>query len=100
MAFCIAVDRFTKWVELKPLHKATGSAITKTVRDEILYRHGCPEEIISDNGTQLRSRNLYELLQSHGIRHCFTLAYTSQCNLVERTNRTIKTVAQFTHSVF
>lgn len=89
-------DRFTKWVELRPLRKATGPAVTAAIRDDIIYRHGCPSEIISDNGTQLRSKNLSELLQSHGVRHRFTPARAPQCNPVERTNRTVKTmVAQF-----
>ncbi|XP_020296244.1 uncharacterized protein LOC109861141 [Pseudomyrmex gracilis] len=54
------------------------------------------DEIISDNGTQLKSKQLTEMLQSMGIRHCFTPVCTPQCNPVERTNRLIKTmVSQF-----
>lgn len=36
------------------------------------------------------------MLRDLGIRHRFMLVYTPQCNPVERTNRTIKTmIAQY-----
>lgn len=50
------------------------------------------------DGTQLKSNKLTRALQNIGIRHRFTPAYTPQCNPVERTNRTIKTmIAQYVH---
>lgn len=84
-------DRFTKWVEMRPLRRATAEAVTKIV-SSVIYRHGCPDEILSDNGTQLKSQQLSKLLGKLGIRQRFTPAYTPQCNPTERTNRTIKTM--------
>lgn len=89
-------DRFSKWLEIRPLRRATADAVTRNVADAIIYRHGCPKEILSDNGTQLKSNALTELCRKFNIRHKFTPAYTPQCNPVERTNRTIKImIAQF-----
>ena len=80
----------------RSLRQATGKAITRSLRERILYQHGCPEMIISDNGRQYISRQFEALLQKHGIAHRKTPIYTPQCNPVERTNRSIKTmIAQF-----
>ncbi|XP_039312417.1 uncharacterized protein K02A2.6-like [Solenopsis invicta] len=86
-------DRFTKWVELSPLRRATAA---QHVTDRIVYWHGCPRQVISDNGRPFIGRPMKALLQELGIEHRTTPAYAPHCNPVERTNRTIKTmVAQF-----
>jgi len=43
-------DRFTKWVELCPLRRATTPAILKQLYERVIYRHGCPDTVMSDNG--------------------------------------------------
>lgn len=85
-------DRFSKWVEIRPLRRATTPAIIQTIIEAIILRHGCPIELLSDNGTQLKSNKFTRVLQGLGIRHIFTPPYTPQCNPVERTNRTVKTM--------
>jgi len=49
-------DRFTKWVELSPLRRATALAVTQELTEQIIYRHECPRVIISDNGKQFTAR--------------------------------------------
>jgi len=89
-------DRFIKWVELCPLRRATAPAVCQQLTERIFYRHGCPREIISDNGRQFTSRETRQLLKTFGIRHRTTPAYAPHCNPVERTNKTVKTmVAQY-----
>jgi len=85
-------DRFSKWIELKPLRRATAPAVTRAIAEEIIHRHGCPDQIISDNGTQLKSAQLAELLREFHIEHRTTQVRAPHCNLVERTNRTFKTM--------
>jgi len=85
-------DRFTKWVELVPLRRATANAVTKALTERIFLRHGRPDTVLSDNGTQLRSKQLEERLRAWNVRHVTTPAYSPQCNPVERTNCTIKTM--------
>src|SRR3978361_1721779 len=59
-------------------------------------RFGCPEIVISDNGTQFSGKIFNEMLERLGIRHRFTPPYAAQANPVERTNKTIKTmISQF-----
>jgi len=85
-------DRFTKWAEIVPLRRATADAVTQAITDHVILRHGCPHAVLSDNGTQLRSKQLEERLAAFGIRHLTAPVYAPHCNPVERTNRTIKTM--------
>lgn len=57
-------DRFTKWLEMKPLRKTTARAVTQRITEEIIYRHWCSDIIISDNGSQLKSKELSTVLQA------------------------------------
>ena len=51
-------DRFTKWVEIKPLRKASARAIVTAFKDLIVMRFGCPREVVSDNGGSSSATNL------------------------------------------
>jgi len=89
-------DRFTKWVELSPLRRATTPAVIKQLAERIIYRHGCPDTIISDNGRQFAAAAMSTFLSSFGVHTRKTPTYAPHCNPVERTNKTIKTmVAQY-----
>jgi hypothetical protein len=46
----VAVDKFTKWIEAKPIKKLDGSSTIKFF-NEIITRYGVPHSIITDNGT-------------------------------------------------
>jgi hypothetical protein len=46
----IAVDKFTKWVEVKPAASITVAMAVEFIR-EIMYRFGVPNNIVTDNGT-------------------------------------------------
>jgi hypothetical protein len=48
----VAVDKFTKWVEAKPIRKLDDKTALKFVKD-IVVRFGIPHSIITDNGTNL-----------------------------------------------
>src|SRR4051794_3192528 len=46
----VMVDKFTKWVEVKPIRKLDGRTSIKFLKD-IINRYGYPHSIITDNGT-------------------------------------------------
>ncbi|GJS92999.1 reverse transcriptase domain-containing protein, partial [Tanacetum coccineum] len=50
----VAIDYFTKWIEVKPVATITGNHVKKFVWDNIVCRFGLPGEIVSDNGKQFR----------------------------------------------
>lgn len=89
-------DRFTKWIELTPLRHATAKNTTRAVTEKIVLRHGRPDSLVSDNGTQFTSAIFTDRLAELGIQHRTTPVYAPHCNPVERTNRTVKTmIGQF-----
>ena len=46
----VAVDKYTKWVEAKPIKKLDGVTARNFVID-VVMRFGMPHSIITDNGT-------------------------------------------------
>jgi hypothetical protein len=63
----VAVDKFTKWVEAKPIKKLDGKTALKFVKD-IVVRFGIPHSIITDNGTNLSQGEVEEYCHHNGIR--------------------------------
>jgi hypothetical protein len=46
----IAVDKFTKWIEVKPAASIIAAKAVEIIK-EIMYRLGVPNNIIDDNRT-------------------------------------------------
>ena len=66
-----------------PNAKTAGSVF----RDEILYKYGVPEQVVSDQDTAFTSGVWAEMMESLGIQHSFAAAEHQQRNeLVERNN--------------
>lgn len=51
----IVTDYFSKWVEAEALSKITDLHIQKFMWTNVITRFGVPQEIITDNGPQLRA---------------------------------------------
>jgi hypothetical protein len=82
----VAVDKFTKWVEAKPIRKLDGKNALKFIKD-IVVRFGIPHSIITDNGTNLSQGEVEEYYHHNGIRLDLTSVAHPQSNgQVERTN--------------
>jgi hypothetical protein len=62
----VAVDKFTKWVEAKPIRKLDGKTALKFVKD-ILVRFGIPHSIITNNGSNLSEGEVEEYCHNNGI---------------------------------
>jgi len=86
----VIVDHFSKWTELFALRNATAANIAKVVEREIFCRYGAPKYILTDNGTNFRSKMLRSVCAAWGIKQKFTSPYHPQANLTERINRTIR----------
>ncbi|ETO08150.1 hypothetical protein RFI_29239, partial [Reticulomyxa filosa] len=50
------IDRFTRYAAAVPLKTNTAKDITLSFANEGVYRHGVPETILSDNGTQFKGK--------------------------------------------
>jgi hypothetical protein len=62
----VAVDKFTKWIEAKPIKKLDGSSTIKFF-NEIIVRYGVPHNIITDNGTNFAKGVFAEFCSQKGI---------------------------------
>src|SRR3954453_15717522 len=62
----VAIDKFSKWIEAKPVKKADGATTLKFVKD-LVVRFGIPPSIITDNETNFAHGELKEYFHEEGI---------------------------------
>jgi hypothetical protein len=63
----VAVDKFTKWIKVKPIKKLDGSSTIKFF-NEIITRYGVPHSIITDNEKNFAKGVFVEYCGQKGIR--------------------------------
>ena len=89
----VITEYLTRWREAEPLPDMAASTIATTLLQRVIFPHGCPTKILSDQGPQFRSEVMTVLSKSLGIQQLFTTPYHPQTNgLTERMNRTIKQI--------
>ena len=87
----VFVDYLTKWVEAFPVADQTSETIAALLVDEIICRHGVPETLLSDRGTNLLSNLMKDVCELTGIKKVNTTASHPQTDgLVENFNRTLQ----------
>lgn len=85
----VLVDYFTKWVEAEPLVKTESTDVIQFLT-KVFSRHGIPEVLITDNGTQFTSDATKGFLDLYGIFVHYTNVYHPESNgEVENRNREI-----------
>ena len=91
----VAIDYFTKWVEVASYANVTRKVVTKFIRKELICRYGIPERIITDNATNLNNHMMLELCEEFKIKHHNSSPYRSKMNgVVEAANKNIKKIIQ------
>jgi transposase InsO family protein len=82
----VAVDKFTKWIEAKPIKKLNGLTAATFVAD-ITVRYDVPHNIITDNGTNFAIGALARFCATQGIRlDLASIAHPQSNGQVERAN--------------
>jgi transposase InsO family protein len=82
----VAVDKFTKWIEVKPAASITTAMVVEFIR-EIMYQIGVPNNIITDNGTQFTVREFKDFCVDSGIKFNYASVSHPQSNgQAERSN--------------
>lgn len=85
-----ATDYFSKWVEAFPLKTKSAAEVGQRMCS-IIYRHGCPKRILSDQGREFVNELNNTLCDLLGIERSVTAAYHPQTNgLDKKTNHNIK----------
>ena len=68
----VAVDYFSKWIEVEPLAIVTARNIQNFFWKNIVCHFGLPRVLISNNGKQFEDIKFQEWCQNMGIRQNFT----------------------------
>lgn len=83
------LDIFSKYIRLYAIRRANTETILKRVITDFIPKIGRMTEVITDNGTQFRSRKWIKTFQELGVTTKFTSSYHPESNPVERANRKI-----------
>ena len=82
----VMIDKFTKWIEAKPIKKLDGSTAV-TFLKEIIVRFGYPHTIITDNGTNFSQGIFSRYCGEMGIRMALSsVAHPESNGQVEKAN--------------
>lgn len=85
----VAINYFTKWVEVEALVKITTTNILEFIKRSILARFGVPQDIVTANGTQFIDMKL-NTLEELKVKQHFELVNHPQTNIhVEATNQVL-----------
>jgi hypothetical protein len=82
----VGVDKFTKWIEAKPVKKLDSSTAIRFIK-EIIFRFGVPHSIITDNGSNFDSDEFRQFCYSQGTRVDYaSVAHPQSNGRAERAN--------------
>ena len=91
----IAIDYFTKWVEVASYFSITRSMVVRFIKREIICRYGLPRKIITDNATNLNNKVMKEMCEDFNIQHHNSTPYKPKMNgPVEAANKNINKIIQ------
>ncbi|RLN35668.1 putative gag-pol precursor [Panicum miliaceum] len=82
----VAIDKFTKWIEYKPIIMLTPDRAVNFIPD-IMYRFGCPNTIITDLGSNFTANQFWEFYENNTIEVKYvSVAHPRANGQVERAN--------------
>ena len=75
----VAIDKFSKWIEARPIGKIKSEQAVLFFTD-IVLRFGVPNSIITDNGTQFTGKKFLAFCDSYHIRVDWSVVAHPQTN--------------------
>jgi hypothetical protein len=63
----VAIDKFTKWIEYKPIASLTSAKAVEFIQD-IIFRFGIPNSIITDLGSNFTSSEFFDFCEQRSIQ--------------------------------
>ncbi|GAB0209660.1 hypothetical protein GRJ2_003431700 [Grus japonensis] len=85
------VEATTGWLETYPVPHATAWNSILGLEKQVLWRHGTPERIESDNGTHFRNNLIDSWAKEHGIEWVYHIPYHAPASgKIERYNGLLK----------
>ena len=68
----VAIDKFSKWIEYKPLVSATAKKAVELF-EAVIHRFGLPNSIITDLGTTFTGHHFWDFCEDQ----CISIKYVS-----------------------
>jgi hypothetical protein len=82
----VAIDKFTKWIEVKPVTCPKADRVLDFL-DELVHHYGLPHHIITDLGSNFNNHQFWEYCENSGIDVRYvSVAHPWANGQVERTN--------------
>jgi hypothetical protein len=82
----VAIDKFTKWIEYKPIASLTSAKAVEFIQD-IIFRFGIPNSIITDLGSNFTSSKFFDFCEQRSIQINYaSVAHPRANGQVERAN--------------
>ena len=75
----VAVDKFTKWIEVVPITSSTALMAVNFIKS-IIFRFGVPHNIITDNGMNFTAAEFQNFCEELGIKINYALVAHPQYN--------------------
>ncbi|RMC16232.1 hypothetical protein DUI87_08447 [Hirundo rustica rustica] len=86
------VEATTGWLETYPVPHATARNTILGLEKQVLWRHGTPERIESDNGTHFKNSLINNWAREHGVEWVYHIPYHAPASgKIERYNGLLKT---------
>jgi transposase InsO family protein len=63
----VVIDKFTKWIEYKPIASLTSAKTMEFIQD-IIFRFGIPNNIITDQGSNFTSAEFFNFCEQRNIQ--------------------------------
>ena len=88
----VAMDYFTKWVEMASYFVLKAKNVAQIIANNIICQYKVPQDIISDNGSHFEGE-VRRIMELYNIKHNNPSPYKPQTNVaVEATNKNIKNI--------
>ena len=78
----MAVDYLTKWVETAALPDGTAGQAARFFVEHIVFRHGAPKALVSDNGRNFVAEMMENVLRLMETNHKTNSKYHPQANVL------------------
>ena len=76
----VAIDYFTRWVEVASYVSVTRSVVVWFIKKEIICRYELPRKIIIDNAINLNTKMMKEMCEDFKIQHHNSTPYRPKMN--------------------
>jgi transposase InsO family protein len=76
----VITDLLSKFVVAKPTRDCSSLTAATILMEEVIFKYGCPNQILTDNGSHFTAELFNQIMSLYGICHIYTTPYNPQAN--------------------